>query len=166
MKIRLLISTIVVCVSTIGVAQEKAAPPATRATVAADDCALCRALDAIREKHEQQTKSAKPDFNRLQIEASESINARGKQTGNVLNGQEIASFVKFMRLAVPVDPSRAIVENTLDVIEKNQDAIEAQMKTLPKEEANSLILGINLSLGARGEPPDSPPPKISPKKKK
>ncbi|HVK61590.1 MAG TPA: hypothetical protein VM432_08575 [Bdellovibrionales bacterium] len=123
---------------------------------AGEECPECVQLDKIKTEFKAEEKKAKPDFDALQIKASLIIEKMPATDGS-MNAQKLDSYVEMLRLFIPKDPARAILDNTREVMRANRKAVEARVKKLSPEESKTILRAIDVLFKeeVRGSDPSS-----------
>jgi hypothetical protein len=118
-------------------------------------CADCKKLADLITEARKENEKQRPHLAPLIAKASaviEHMNSSGR-----LMPEQLQSLVEALRVFVPSDPGRSILENTIDVIQKNRAALEAALKHLPISESKILLDSVAVALAADSEGPDTAP---------
>lgn len=127
--------------------------PANACLAAKSECVDCELLMSLSKSYATEGQKTKPDFNSLQLKASQIVLDMAKKSKR-LDMSQIKSFVEVLRVAVPVDPGRSIIENTVQVIKDNKKDLVAEVKKLPKAESAEILEAIEVSILSQTRPND------------
>ena len=119
---------------------------------------LCVSLKIIAEDYKKEALKDQPDFDRLQIKSGDQIED-AKSKSPKMSPDEVQAYVEVMRLSIPVDPGRIMLERNIAVLNANRGEIEALVRALGKTESADLLEAIKIAVLADSSGPDSAPKK-------
>jgi hypothetical protein len=124
---------------------------------AADLCRQCDQLKNIEVQYRAKNKTS-DYYNSLQLKASETIAKMADKKSRKLTQGQIVRVAEIIQLSTEHDPSESILQNNLDVIAANQDALKKQFDKFPKKRAEDLKNAVDLSVHSlsEGSDPETP----------
>jgi hypothetical protein len=124
---------------------------------AADACTQCDQLKTIEVQYRAKNKNS-DYYNSLQLKASEIISKMADKKTRKLTQGQVVRVAEVIQLSTEHDPSESILQNNLDVIAANQDALKKQFDKFPKKRAEDLRNAVDLAVHSleEGNDPTTP----------